>query len=180
MNSIKQLLFSTSLQKILLFLAENIQGEYTEKEISKKTGVRKSAVNLALRDLERTGVVSRKKIGRSSLFKAEERSNVIREIKIILNILAVSPLVERLEKISQKVILFGSFANGTNRKKSDIDLFVLAGEPQKVRTEISSSALAERIQLIVKTPRELFLINKNKPLLFQEIEKGKVLWEKNE
>ncbi|MFA4817755.1 MAG: nucleotidyltransferase domain-containing protein [Parcubacteria group bacterium] len=174
------LFFITSQQKILAFLGENSGEEFQEKEISKETGVKKSAVNLALRPLVKLSLINRRKIGRSSLYSADANNNLIREIKIILSILALNPLMEKLKSESMRVILFGSLATGKNKRNSDIDLFVLTNNPGSVRKIINESAFAERIQLITKTPAEMLKINKNKPLLFQEIEKGRVLWETNE
>lgn len=180
MINIEKTLFSTSQQKILAFLSDNPEEEFTEKEISTKTGVKKSAVNLALRKLADEGIITRKKIGRSSLSKAESRNILIREIKIVRNILKISPLVSKLSKISNKIIFFGSIANGTNKADSDIDIFVLASNPKAVRHVANDSPFSEKLQLICKTPTEMIQINKKKPLLFSEIEKGRVLWEKNE
>lgn len=180
MNPLYKLLFSTSRQKVLAFLAENAGEEYQEKEIAKKTGVKKSSVNLALRDLFENKIINRKKIGRTSLYSADIRSNIIREIKIIQNITLLEALIAKLARNSQKIILFGSFSDGTNKQDSDIDLFILTADPAASRRILNDSALAERIQAIVKTPAEMLKINKKKPLLFQEIEKGKVLWEINE
>ncbi|KKP80170.1 MAG: hypothetical protein A2271_03725 [Candidatus Moranbacteria bacterium RIFOXYA12_FULL_35_19] len=176
----KELFFTTSQQKILAFICENVGEEFQEKEISKKTGVKKSAVNLALHLLVRNKLISHRKIGRSSLYRADVKNNLIREMKILLNILALEPLVEKLRLESIKIILFGSFASGTNKKDSDIDLFILTNNLKNVRKIINNSFFVEKIQLIAKTPIEMIKINKNKPLLFQEIEKGRVLWEKNE
>lgn len=174
------LFFTTAQQKILAFLGENAREEFQEKEISKETGVKKSAVNLALRPLVKLSLINRRKIGRSSLYSADANNNLIREIKIILSILALEPIVKKLKPESLRVVLFGSLATGTNTQNSDIDLFVLTNNPKNVRRIINDSAFAERIQLITKTPTEMLKINKNKPLLFREIEKGRVLWETNE
>ncbi len=179
MVKINDILFSTSQQKTLSFLVEDFS-EYTEKEISQKTGVKKSAVNLALRYLVGCGLIQKRKVGRTALLQADFKNNLTKEIKILKNILEIQPLIEKLKKESFKIILFGSFANGVNSRESDIDLFVLSNKNKEVRRIINNSEFAERAQLILKTSSEMLKINKNKPLLFEEIEKGKVLWEKNE
>ena len=177
---LNKIFFFTSSQRILVFLATHSDEEFTEKEISKQTGVKKSAVNLALRDLAGAGLIIRRKIGRSSLFKADSRENMIREIKILNHIKNLAPLVKKLKKISDKIVLFGSAVDGTDTKTSDIDLFVLSANLKEVRKIVNDSPLSEKIQLIVKSPKEMLSINRQKPLLFSEIEKGRVLWEKNE
>lgn len=180
MIAIQNLLFDTSQQKILAFLAENAGNAYLEKEITAKTGVKKSAVNLALHELVREKILAKKQIGRSALFSADRKNNIIKEIKILQNILEIEPLINMLKKESLKIILFGSRADGTNRKKSDIDLFVMTNHKKRVSRMIDKSGLAEKIQLIAYTPAQMVIINKKKPLLFQEIEKGRILWDKHE
>ena len=180
MSLIDKILFTTSQQKALVFLAENAGEEFQEKEIGRLSGVKKSAVNLALRKLAENKIINCKKIGRSSLYRADSENNLIREIKILLNILKLERLINKLKNESIKIILFGSFANGTNKKDSDIDLFVLANSANSIRKIINNSEFSEITQLIIKTPAEMIKINKNKPLLFQEIEKGKVMHEINE
>lgn len=180
MNLPNKLFSTVSQQKILFFLAENVEAEFQEKEISARTGVRKSAVNLALRQLVEKKIIQKRKIGRSSLYVADVKNNIIREIKILQNIVTVEPLIGKLKEISQKIILFGSSSDGTNRKNSDIDLFILTNKFTEVLRIANNSSLAEKLQIIAKTPTEMLKINKKKPLLFQEIEKGRVLWEINE
>lgn len=177
---LNKIFFSTANQRILAYLAIHSDEEFTEKEISQQTGVKKSAVNLALRKLVKTNLIIRRKIGRSSLFKARSQDNLIREIKILNTIENLSPLVKKLKKISDKIVLFGSAADGTNTKDSDIDLFVLTSHPKIARNIINDSPLTEKIQLISKTPTEMIKINKKKSPFFSEIEKGRVLWEKDE
>jgi len=177
MKNLKKHLFSTAIQKILDFLAINATQQFTEKTISEETGVKKSAVNLALRELVAEKIVAQRKIGRTSLYNVFDGDYVVREIKILQNILQISSLIEKLKADSQKIILFGSSASGKNTAESDIDIFVLTSKIKMVRNIINSSSLRNKIQLIVKTPAEMLLINKQKLLFFQEIERGRVLWE---
>lgn len=180
MKNIKNTLFATSQQKIISFLAANPGEEFTEKDLSKTTGVKKSAVNLALRKLVENKLVNRKTVGRSSIYRIEESNLVAKEIKVLQSILTMSRLLDKLKPQSQKIILFGSAARGENNKDSDIDLFVQSNNPDQVKKIVFSSSLREKIQLIIKKPGDMLKINKDKPLIFQEIEKGRVLWENHE
>ena len=130
-----EIFISTTTQRILAYLAIHSAEEFTEKEISRRTGVKKSATNLALRNLVRTDLISRRKIGRSSLFKADISENLIREIKVLITKEKLSPLVKKLKKTSKKIALFGSAAAGTNTKDSDIDLLILSPSFAKMTTD---------------------------------------------
>jgi predicted nucleotidyltransferase len=177
MKNITQHIFFTVKQKILEFLVFNVDKQYTEKEISELIGAKKSSINLALRILSEEGLINRKKMGRTSLYGADENHIIIKELKILQNLLVIHPLIEKLKPESQKIILFGSTSKGTNTAKSDIDIFVQTNNIKKIREIVNSSQLKDKIQLIVKTPKEMLAINNEKPLFFQEIERGKLIWE---
>lgn len=176
MKNIKKYIFTTSAQKILEFLVINTKKQYTEKQIVEKTGVKKSAVNLALKELVKDQLVQKEKIGRTSVYVLNE-NNITNELKVLQNIIQINPLIEKLKPLSQKIILFGSNAKGTNTDKSDIDLFVQANNPKEITRIVQSSENKDKIQLIVKMPKDMIVINKDKPLFFREIEKGKILWD---
>lgn len=177
MKNLPKQLFFTVEQKVIKFLSTNADKEYTEKEIGDLTEMKRSSVNLALHSLSEEGIVKKRKVGRTSLYSAGTDHMVIKELKILQNLLSIYSLIEKLKPESQKIILFGSSAKGTNTAESDIDLFVQTNNVDKVREIINSSQFKDKIQLIVKTPKEMLAINNQKPLFFQEIEKGKLIWE---
>jgi predicted nucleotidyltransferase len=177
MNNLSQYIFFTAGQKVIEFLSANADKQYTEKEISDSIRVKRSSINLALHTLNEEGLVSRKKIGRTSLYGADANHIIIKELKTLQNLLLIYPLIEKLKTESQKIILFGSNAKGSNTAESDIDIFVQTNNVRKIREIVDSSQLKNKIQLIVKTPKEMLIINNQKPLFFQEIEKGKLIWE---
>jgi len=177
MNQIKKYLTVTSHQKVLSFLLNHPSRSYMEKEIVKATKVSKSAVNEALKELAKDKLVLQEKKGRMSFYSVDLNDPVIRRLKCTENVSLLKPLVEQLKKISQKIILFGSFAEGTNIEESDIDLFVLSNQPDIVQRIIQKSSLAEKIQPVIKKPAEFIGFDKKKPLFYQEIERGIILWE---
>ena len=83
-----------------------------------------------------------------------------------------------MQKESDKIVLFGSAANGINIKESDIDLFILTNFPEKAKKIISKNR--EKIQLIVKKPLEFVEMKSKAPIFYDEIMRGVVLWEKTE
>lgn len=95
-------------------------------------------------------------------------------------------IVERINSHfkTEKIVLFGSYAYGTPRKDSDVDLFIVVEtkeKPSKRRIEISRLFRDRQMPMdfIVKTPSEVkkrlllgdYFINKI-------LEKGEVLYEK--
>ncbi len=180
MNLIRENLFCTSHQRVLSFLLDHPSSFHTEKEVVNTTSFEKSAVNKALRELAESGIILQKKEGRMSFYSVDINDPLIRSLKITQNILLLRALIQELKKESPKIILFGSFSKGTNTENSDIDLFVLSNQPDKIPKIVEESSLAERVQLVVKKPADFVGFDKENPVFYQEIEKGFTLWEANE
>lgn len=170
------LLTNASYQKVLRFLSDNPNKTFFEREISDKTGVSRGATNLALRKLAWTRLVILQKKGRMSFYSVDLTNPVIRYWKVLNNILGVYQLMEKLKKVSEKIILFGSASKGTNIKESDVDLFVITDIPEKVNKLLSKSK--RRVQLIVKRPLEFVELKEKDPVFYDEVMRGITLWEK--
>jgi len=177
-NKTKKYLVTTSHQKVLSFLLNHPSRSYEEKKIVKATKISKTAVNEALRGLAKDGLILREKKGRMSLHSVDLDNPVIQRLKSTENVSLLMPLIGQLKKNSQKVILFGSCAEGTNIEASDIDLFILTNYPDDAERIVQSSFLAGKIQPFIKTPSEFINIDKKNPVFYQEISRGIVLWEK--
>jgi len=169
---LKDLIYSTSLQKVLYFLLEHPNEKYFDREISRLSGVSKAATNFALRDLMAVNLVSREKKGRMYFYHVDTRKYLIKHLKITQNLINIQPLAQKVKPFSSKVILYGSCAKGENLKDSDIDLFILSREPQRIKDLIYKSPLRRKIQYIVNTPQQLAKLKKDNPVFIKEISNG--------
>ena len=169
---------NTSQQKLLKFLADFPNKTFFEREISQRTGISRGATNIALKELAKADLIILEKKGRMSFYSANLRNPIIREWKVLNNVIRIHSLIKRVAKTSDKIILFGSAADGINIKESDIDLFVLTNFPEKVKEIIYKDK--KKIQLIVKKPLEFVEMKSKNPVFYEEILKGVVLWEKVE
>lgn len=174
---LKDIVYSTSIQKILCFLLSSPNEKYFDREISRFSGVSKAATNFALRDLMRAKLVTREKRGRMYFYQADTNNPLIRQLKITQNVINVHPLTDKLKSISLKIVLYGSSAKGENLKDSDIDLFILSREPQKAKDLIYKSPLREKLQYVVNTPQQLAKLKKSNPVFLKEILRGITLYE---
>jgi len=170
--------FATNYNKILKYLADHPSGEYTEKEVREATGVSKSGVNLALRELSEDGLVVLQKRGKMSFYSVSLDNPLIRQIKVLINLMKIEPLISDLKGISDKIILFGSAGSGTNIEESDIDLFVLTNDPKEALAKVREFELAEKIQLVAKKPIDYITLKKKDPIFYEEVTHGLTLWEK--
>lgn len=171
-------IFSTSQAKVLRFLARHGDCSLYEGEIQKGTGVSRSAVNLATRSLYQKGLLQRQQRGRMFFYRVVEKHPFIRQFKVLDTIAELESLLIELRALSERVILFGSCAKGEDMPDSDIDLFVLTKEREKVMTTLRHyQQNSKQIQAIVVDYPELIRLKENDPYFYAQIEQGILLWE---
>lgn len=96
-------------------------------------------------------------------------------------------LINRIISLTspEKIILFGSQAQGTNTANSDIDLLVLIEgvvNKRKIAQQLYKDLLPLKmaVDLIIDTPENYNKYKKEKSFIYYQIEKtGKVVYEKN-
>jgi len=174
---LKDIIYSSSIQKVLYFLLSSPNEKYFDREISRLSKVSKAATNFALRDLMAAKLVSREKKGRMYFYHVDTDNPLIRQLKINQNIINVQPLMGKLKPVSLKIVLYGSSAKGENLKESDIDLFILSREPQEIKNIIYRSHLREKLQYVINTPQQLAKLKKENPVFLKEISSGITLYE---
>lgn len=172
------LLSSNNYQKVLFLLVKNNDNSLTEKEITEIIGVSKSGVNSALKELEKSNLISRKKRGKLSFWFVNDLP-LIKELKKTINLAILFPLVEKLKAISQRVILFGSLAKGEDTKESDIDLFILTDEKEKVLKEIRKFTVEQEIKPVILSPLEYATSKNQDKTFYEEVARGIALYERD-
>ncbi len=178
------LLVKTTHQKVLsLFLANPARRLYGS-EISKKVRISIGQTSKILNDLLRLGVVEKERKGKTELYAIVELTRELRLYKTLNTVLNIAPLVKQLKPLSRTVILYGSCADGTNREESDLDLFVVSNDRDRVVDAVARSAPRERygfstIKPVIKNPADWAGLEMKDPVFFAELRKGLVLFEKD-
>lgn len=170
---------STTDQKILDFLCAHPFESFFGAEIALRTLLSKGGTNQALRQMAGEGLLKTEKKGRMIFYGVDPKSAIVKQYKVLKNVAFLEPAIEQLKSLSERIVLFGSCAKGEDTEESDIDLLVVSSYKEKARHLIlSQSRLKDKIQLIIKTPQEYIGFDKREPVLFEEIKKGIILWEK--
>jgi len=104
-------------------------------------------------------------------------------LKRLVNLLLIESLVEELKNTSNRIILYGSCARGTDNSGSDMDLFVVTNNTDSVMETLSGFNFPTgfediRIPAVIKTPVELLEMKGPEKTFMEEVEQGIVLWEK--
>ncbi len=165
--------------RILVVLAENPDKEFYQREIAKLAGISIGATSEKMRKLSEDSLVDVRKSGRMMFYRYDLRDPLARQFKIMLNINDIHDLVKELSSYARRVILFGSCAEGTNVKDSDIDLLVLSDDPKKTKktSSIYGIRIGKKISPIVVNANEFLQLRSRDKPLYERINKGIVLWE---
>jgi len=177
MNSVFSI---TNTQKILEYLVKFPGEQFLASEIQNKVKMSKGGVNQSLRELATDGLVNREKRGKIFLYSISHVNPIVKQYKILKNIELLKPLINKIGKESEKVILFGSSARGEDTSDSDLDVFVLTKVPDEINNILKKYRLQRKLQFIVRTSVNYMNMEKKEPVLFEEINRGIILSERKE
>jgi len=116
-------------------------------------------------------------------YSIDSSKAAITEFKKVVNLMLVDPLVEELKKMSNRIVLYGSCALGTDTSESDLDLFVVSNSKEDVSNVISNFRFPRgfeniHIQSVIRTPVELLEGEESERSFIEEVDRGILLWEK--
>lgn len=165
---------------ILRFLALDPDSSSHGREIAKKVGISSGGASMALRALHSTGLLDMEEKGKMKFYRLNLSNPVSREFKVLFNIMDLRQLVADLKNGTERIILFGSAADGKDAKDSDLDLFILTHDPSFVKDTVRRAQrklLRHLSPMIVDALGEAGL-RKNERPMYDNISRGRVLWEK--
>lgn len=177
MTTVERLL-GTSHARVYQHLARHVGELRTEAEIVAATGVSRSAVNLAVRDLVEEGLVTCETRGRMKFYSADPVDPVVRQFKVWDITLRLAPVLKRLRPVARRVILFGSAAQGIDSAESDIDLFIVGPDRKAIRAAVKPVINGRQIQAVVVSDQELASLKADDPTFYDQVEQGLVLLER--
>ncbi|MGZ6202429.1 MAG: nucleotidyltransferase domain-containing protein [Thermodesulfobacteriota bacterium] len=166
--------------KIFTYLCRVSHIPHYEREIARSVEASVGATNQTLKLLLTMEVVVREKKGQLYLYRVITDHPIVREFKKFENVLELNPLLLRIREVSNKIVLYGSCATGEDTLESDIDLFIISKEKEKIFREIrreTREVKREIKSIIVSVEEYLSMRNKKEPIL-EEVDKGIVLYEK--
>jgi len=163
--------------KVLDYLSLSSEGKGFISQIARDIGMSKGEVSKAVKVLKQGGLVRSQLSGRNVVCFIDRSSPVMTRLRTAFNLLEIIPKIELLQKHAVKVVLFGSCAQGADTAGSDIDLFVIARDKEKVIGMTQKIRLSRPVQWVIKTPQEYVVFNNKEKVFAEEIARGIVLWE---
>jgi predicted nucleotidyltransferase len=164
-------------EKIINFLSAYPEQEFYGQQIANKVKCSKASASLILRKLVKKGLVVKKTKGRMNFFQINSHSVAVKRFRLDTALNSLRSLVVQLKKDCLKIILFGSASRGEQAAGSDIDLFILTRQKQKVREIIKKNKRRLNLQAIIKTSSEWSEMEIKEPELYYEIKNGIILYQ---
>ncbi len=173
----KGILFVTNTQKVLDFFLNNPGEEFLGRNLEGKTGISRSGIYYALKELADEGFLCQYVKGGINFYSLNYNNPVVKQLKVLKTIMEIQPLLRELKKFASRIILFGSSSRGENVKDSDIDLFIITHNKKAIEKEITKFKLKQRIQAVKMTEVEYVELKRRDPVFYEQINRGILLWE---
>ena len=165
--------------QILTFLARHPDKQFYIREIAKNMDKSVGGTHKTLKSLKEMDFIIENKSGKNIYYQINQMNPSIKNFKIFMTINELTTLVNNLKKLSEKIILFGSCANGEDTSDSDMDILVLTNEKEKVNKKILNMKFERKIQAIVVNASDLINLKENDKAFYNEVNKGITLWDRN-
>lgn len=160
--------------KLLQIFLKNPDQSFYTKELSRHTQVGVGTVNNFLRNLQKDDILKLEKIGNVHLYRLNNELEIVKKLKIFNTLLEFenNKLVDQFIKEDNTIIsmvLYGSYANGENDSKSDIDLLLITNNKKN---------LTNLIQKLEARMKKIISIQKMNISEWQKLkEKDKIFYE---
>jgi len=166
-----------NLIKLLAFSIDNSTIEMPQKEIKKGTKLAQATLTKWLNTLEEENLIKVRIIGANKLYSLNKGHIVIKQLKILNNILKLAKVIKLLQNYNVSVYLYGSSARGEDTEKSDIDLLAIGRlRKEEIIRDLNKIAesIGRKIKLEIFSPMEWSNIARKDKAFYERIEKDKI------
>lgn len=174
--------YSAANMLILDTLGQDPETRYHVRAVAEKTGLSVGAASMILHTLEGTGMLTVEHVGNMKFYKYNLSNAFAQQWKMTFNIMHLKPLADDLRDMAERVVLFGSAADGTDTLDSDIDLFILTQHEVRVREIIANFKKRRRyfrpLSPIIMNATSFATLRRRDPSLYKNILGGRSLWER--
>jgi uncharacterized protein len=129
-NVLSETLFGQTRAAVLSVLYSNVGKTFYLRQLARLTEIAVGPVQREMRQLVAAGLVTRKTVGTQTLYTANQKSPVFREIKNLINKTvgmhdALSDALDPLRERINLAFVYGSVARSRETEHSDVDLMII-------------------------------------------------------
>jgi len=169
---------------ILKLLASDPMKSCYQREVARRAGVSVGKTNQVLKAVTAQELVTREHVGKVDLYRYNLNNPAARYLKVFLNLTELRGPLRKLREDSGtiKVVLFGSCADGTDTKESDIDVFVVTSEKKEATgiVQLAGHSIDRRLSPVIVNPLEFSKLKKDDPAFYEQVSRGITLWQRAE
>jgi len=176
MVNLNELLGNKNIIKILNFIIE-LEYEISQTKIRNKLKISKVTLIKWLNFLEKNNFVNTRIEGVSKLYTLNKKNNILKQYKILTNIIILESLNSLAKKHNVKIYLYGSSSRGEDTKDSDIDLLIIGNiKRHNIIEEINklSKKLNKKITLQIFNNLEWANLERKDKAFYERVEKDKI------
>tara|TARA_Y100000031_G_C8006932_1_gene286282 strand:+ start:79 stop:627 length:549 start_codon:yes stop_codon:yes gene_type:complete len=177
---IENLFHRKAFWRVFHFFSRHPSDEYHLKELVRQVNLSLRPTHEITRKMDQEGILKSRRMGNLKIFYLNSENPVVRQLRVVEIIAALSPILEQLKPICNRVVLFGSCAEGTYTPESDVDLFVITDNKEKVISMASGRAIGDQelpANIVAESYQGVVLMKKNNDVLWSRIERGINLYE---
>jgi len=164
--------FTKNHQKIIIFLGGYPERRFFSKEIAGKLGISLGGAHNALKYLLKEKIVEAEQKGNMWFYQINDENPLVKQLKTAAAIGKLLPLIDKIKNVCEEIILFGSASRGEQTITSDIDLFILAHNPEEVKNDISRYQKKIAVKAVIKTPNQWGEMEVREPEFYKEVKRG--------
>ncbi len=169
---------------ILQLLIENQEQHFSIRQIALQRKINYKSAYQAVHQLRKKGIVPIKKLGNTSICKFNRNINAtvfeveFHRLQELLKDKNFKVLFYRLKTINKQFILllFGSHVKKTQTKRSDIDLLLIANEPEDIKTQVQLLPLPIHLTAISYADFQTMLKSREFTVVSEAIKKNIILF----
>lgn len=169
---------------ILRLLGSDPMKRFYQREVARTAGVSVGKTNQVLKALEENELVTKEHVGKVDLYKYNLADAAARSLKVFFNTSELRVLTKSLGTLdgTSKVVLFGSCAEGTDTKDSDIDIIILTQDKREATAAVQRAgrSSSRKLSPIILDPLEFSRLKKDDLPLYEQVSKGMTLWQREE
>lgn len=173
--------YSAATMAMLDALGQDPETKYHVRAAAEKAKISVGAASMILHSLEGSGMLTAEQTGNMRLYQYNLFSPLARQFKVLFNIGSLKPLADMLIEAAERVVLFGSAAEGTDVRESDIDLFILTQHSRLVKEILGrfvrKYSYSRPLSPIIMDAVGFAKLRRQDPSLYENILRGRVLWE---
>jgi hypothetical protein len=180
---IEKLFHRKAFWRVFHFFSRHPSDEYHLKELVRNVNLSLRPTHEITRKMEQEGILQSRRMGNLKIFYLNAENPVVRQLRVVEIIAALSSLLEQLKPICDRVVLFGSCAEGTFTPESDVDLFAITDNKEKIISMTNGMAVGDQelpVNIVAESYQGVVHMKKKNDVLWSRIERGINLYEAND